>query len=53
MDQVRFGVVGLGGMGNFHLSYLNSVDGATVAAVCDVNPGKVEAAAAKWYAAAR
>jgi predicted dehydrogenase len=52
MDFVRFGVIGLGGMGNFHLSYLNTIDGAKVAAVCDVDPKKVDAAAAKYDAQA-
>src|SRR4051812_42300852 len=52
MDSVRFGVIGLGGMGNFHLSYLNGIEGAKVAAVCDLDSKKVEAAAAKLDAQA-
>ncbi len=35
MDKVRFGVVGLGNMGSHHISYLNSIDGAVLTAVCD------------------
>ena len=48
MDTVRFGVVGLGGMGSFHLNYLDKVEGATVGAVCDVDNERVERAARKF-----
>ncbi len=52
MDSVRFGVIGLGGMGNFHLGYLDQIEGATIAAVCDVDPQRVEKTAAKYDAQA-
>lgn len=26
MDKVRFGVIGVGGMGGYHVNYLNSVE---------------------------
>ena len=48
MDSVRFGVVGLGGMGSFHLNYLDKVDGARVGAVCDVDKDRVERNAVKF-----
>jgi predicted dehydrogenase len=35
MANVRVGIVGLGAMGNFHVSYLHEIEGATLAAVCD------------------
>src|ERR1700722_10084893 len=34
MTTVRFGVIGLGSIGSRHLGYLNSLSGATLAAVC-------------------
>ena len=42
MNSVRFGVVGLGAMGSHHISYLNSVEGANLAAVCDADAPRVE-----------
>jgi predicted dehydrogenase len=48
MQTVRFGVVGLGNMGMFHCNYLDAVDGAKLAAVCDADAGKLAAAAAKF-----
>ncbi|MBN1352007.1 Gfo/Idh/MocA family oxidoreductase [candidate division KSB1 bacterium] len=39
MKNVRVGVIGTGGMGQYHLGYLNSVDGAEIGAVCDIEPG--------------
>ena len=48
MDTVRFGVVGLGGMGSFHLNYLDKVEGARVGAVCDVDNERVERTAKKF-----
>jgi predicted dehydrogenase len=50
MDTVRFGVVGLGGMGSFHLGYLDKVEGAAVGAVCDVDNERVERTAKKFEA---
>ena len=41
---VRFGIIGLGGMGSFHLGYLHELDGARVSAVCDAFPEKVRQA---------
>ena len=42
MDKVRFGVIGVGNMGSGHCSYMNSVAGATLAAICDSDDAKRE-----------
>ena len=44
MDQVRYGIVGLGNMGSSHLKNLfaNKVPGAVVTAVCDIKPDRIE-----------
>jgi predicted dehydrogenase len=42
MNQVRVGIVGLGNMGGFHASYVNSIEGAQLAAVCDADAKRVE-----------
>lgn len=42
MDKVRIGVVGLGNMGSFHTSYINSLPNASLGAVCDVEAAKVK-----------
>lgn len=42
MDKVRMGVIGLGNMGAFHAGYMNTVQGATLGAVCDVDRGRAE-----------
>jgi predicted dehydrogenase len=44
MDRVRFGIIGLGGMGSHHARYINSVDGAQLTAICDIEPAAVEKA---------
>jgi len=38
METVRFGIIGVGGMGKGHAQYLNSVEGAKLTAICDTNP---------------
>ena len=38
MDKVRLGIIGVGTMGSGHCGYMDSVEGATLAAVCDTNP---------------
>ncbi len=47
METVRIGIIGFGGMGSFHGRYLSAgkIDNATLAAVCDVNPQRLDAAA--------
>ena len=47
MDTVRFGVVGLGNMGSFHVEALPAVKGATLTAICDANPKNLENAGQK------
>lgn len=44
MDSVRIGVIGVGGMGMHHFGYLKSVEGAVPAAVCDIDPKRLELA---------
>ncbi len=46
MDIVRFGIVGFGNMGTGHCKYLNAgeIEGATLAAICDIKPAKLEMA---------
>jgi predicted dehydrogenase len=48
MDQVRIGVIGLGNMGSVHVSYMDMLDGATLAAVCDANPAAADRVAQKF-----
>ena len=48
METVRFGVIGLGAMGSFHVGYLDKVEGATLGAVCDVDAERVERTAKKF-----
>ncbi len=40
MANVRIGIVGLGAMGNFHVSYLHEVRGAFLTAGCGANAEK-------------
>jgi predicted dehydrogenase len=49
MNPVRFGVVGFGNMGSHHCGSLSAglISGASLAAVCDTNPGQLEKARAK------
>lgn len=41
MENVRVGVIGIGGMGGAHLRYMSSVEGAVLTAVCDIDPAVV------------
>ena len=45
MEKVRYGVVGIGNMGSTHCRSLANglVKNAVLAAVCDINPAKIEA----------
>jgi len=49
MDIVRVGVIGIGNMGTHHIKYLSAaeVEGATLTAICDVNPDRLSQAQAK------
>ncbi len=44
MNQVRYGVVGLGNMGSQHIQYLTNGDisGAVLTAICDIDPAKLD-----------
>ncbi len=44
MDTVRFGLIGCGGMGSFHVGYFPQVANAKLTAVCDTDPAKLQAA---------
>ncbi|HEY0073926.1 MAG TPA: Gfo/Idh/MocA family oxidoreductase, partial [Abditibacteriaceae bacterium] len=50
MDNVRFGIIGLGGMGRHHATYLSAgeIPGATLAAVADAVPAAREWAQGKF-----
>jgi len=47
MDQVRIGIIGIGNMGSGHARYLSkgAIEGAVLAAVCDINPDRLAWAA--------
>jgi predicted dehydrogenase len=53
MDNVRFGVIGLGNMGSFHVESFPSIKGATLAAICDASQKNLEEAAKKAPGAKR
>ncbi len=48
MDHVRIGVIGLGNMGAHHVSYMDSLDGATLTAVCDADPPRADKVAQRF-----
>jgi predicted dehydrogenase len=48
INQVRIGVIGLGNMGTVHTSYMDAVEGATLAAVSDVDPARADKIAARF-----
>jgi predicted dehydrogenase len=47
IDTVRFGVVGVGGMGSHHVGYIDNVAHAKLTAVCDTDPQRLEKVRAK------
>lgn len=50
MDNVRFGIVGLGNMGSFHVDSFSNLTGATLAAICDASQKNLDAAGKKTQA---
>jgi len=38
MKSIRYGIVGVGGMGSGHANTIQRIDEATLAAVCDIDP---------------
>jgi predicted dehydrogenase len=47
MDNVRFGIVGLGNMGSFHVDSFPGIQGAKLAAICDASQKNLDAAGKK------
>ncbi len=47
MDQVRIGVVGVGGMGQAHAGYMGELEEAELTAVCDIEPDVCQSIAQK------
>src|SRR5579863_9248377 len=45
-DQVKYGVIGTGGRGGYLLKHLTKVDSGRCAAVCDLDPNKMDQVAA-------
>ncbi len=50
MSNLNIGFVGVGGVAQPHLQNLHAMDGVTIAAVCDINAERVQAAADKFGA---
>ena len=52
MDKVRIGIIGLGGMGSNHATYLSQgqIAGAELAAVADVDPARLAGVQDKYGA---
>lgn len=50
MDKVRIGIVGFGNIGLLHMGYLSrgEVSGASVTAICDINPERLKQAGQKY-----
>ena len=48
MNQVRFGIVGLGNMGVYHANYFDSVENATLAGICDIDAKKLDNASGRF-----
>lgn len=44
MEKVRFGIIGIGGMGSIHANYLKNgkIEGAVLSAVCDIKESRKE-----------
>jgi predicted dehydrogenase len=47
-EELRMAVIGAGNMGREHLGDLASMEGVRLAAVCDIDPARAAAAAAKY-----
>ncbi len=47
-EKARLAVIGLGNMGSQHMRELSAMEGVALAAVCDIDRTKAEAAAAKY-----
>jgi predicted dehydrogenase len=49
-EKVRFGVIGVGGMGSGHCGQLPKIPETELTAICDTNPNTLEAGTAKYGA---
>lgn len=47
MAKIRFGIIGTGGMGNFHIGYLTKMGTAKLTAVCDIIESRAAGAASE------
>lgn len=47
-EKVRFGIIGVGGMGSGHCGMLGQIEEAELSAICDVNPATRDSVAAKY-----
>lgn len=48
MDKVRFGIVGVGGMGSGHARTMQSIEECELTAVCDIEPDVAKSVAEKY-----
>lgn len=48
MDKVRFGIVGVGGMGSGHANTMQSIEECELTAVCDIEPDVAKSVAEKY-----
>lgn len=46
-SEVKIGLIGLGGMANWHIQKFSEVSGVRITALCDVNPAALQAAGDK------
>lgn len=47
MKEVRFGIIGVGGMGSAHIGFIKNIPRVKLAALCDIDKAKVDDLAAK------
>lgn len=48
MDQVRFGIIGTGGMGSGHANTIQNIEECQLVAACDIDPDAVKAVKDKY-----
>ena len=51
MNTVRFGIIGVGNMGMYHINYFDTLENSKITAICDTDPKRLDIAAAKVPAA--
>lgn len=52
MKEIRFGIIGVGGMGTTHIGFIQNIPRVKITALCDLDKAKVDALAAKYSAKA-